>query len=54
MESAIISDFGFRIEKHKLDIRNSALSPQSAFRIPKSAIELLHYSNSLQNPRSDE
>jgi len=39
----VISDFGFRIEK-KLQSRNLISSAQSAFRIPKSAIEILQYS----------
>jgi len=32
-----ISDFEFRIENNKMQIKNSIWIPQSAFRIPKSA-----------------
>ena len=43
-----ISDFGFRIEKINPKSETLNLGPQSAFGIPKSAIELLHYSKDFE------
>ena len=44
-----IGDFGFRSEHNKIQIKNSISIPQSAFRIPKSAIELLQSSKTARN-----